>query len=504
MPEYRLASDSIYTKFADLRTKFQVFGGGYANGKTAALCVLKALVVARDYPGANMLLGRATYPKLNDTLKKEFFKWCPPSWIKRMPTEKDNTCYLKNGTIVNFRYVQQRGKAKEEDTSNLLSATYDFIGIDQLEDPEFTYKDFADLLGRLRGSTPYRGNDSTMPTSGPRWFVFTTNPTSNWVYRRIVRPLHIYKETGRKIEGLLITDKDKLLIDIVEGSTYENRHVLAPDVIEALETAYTGQYRERFLLGKWASYEGLVYPSFSHETHVIPHATAVDYLHGLAKSGVYPEMLKGYDHGIAEQSCYLVGYADHLDNIVILDGFYEKEQSIAQLARRIHSIDAEYGAEADLPYADPQIFRRAGTIGPTVADMFMQENINMRRGANRIEGGIMKVVAYLAVKATRRNPFTRNWGAPNLFVSDRCEFLIDEFATYMWRRDPLGERIDEPVDRKNHAMDALRYLMTPRNTLAMVPKRLPLRERPYMRWSEPPDTPSDDGGYSRRAHRYAS
>ena len=30
--------------------------------------------------------------------------------------------------------------------------------VDQLDDPEFTYKDFEDLIGRLRGTAPHLGD----------------------------------------------------------------------------------------------------------------------------------------------------------------------------------------------------------------------------------------------------------------------------------------------------------------------------------------------------------
>ena len=78
-----------------------------------------------------------------------------------MPTQDDNTCYLKNGTIVNFRYISQRGKQNVDGstTSNLLSATYDWIGIDQIEDPEIVHKD---LLGSY-GTIAWTGSVS------PRW-----------------------------------------------------------------------------------------------------------------------------------------------------------------------------------------------------------------------------------------------------------------------------------------------------------------------------------------------
>jgi len=80
----------------------------------------------------------------------------------------------------------------------VLSATYDWIIVDQIEDPEFEHKDFIDLLGRLRGSTPYgfvpgdKEYDPRMPSSGPRWFIITTNPTRNWVYKKIVKPYQDY------------------------------------------------------------------------------------------------------------------------------------------------------------------------------------------------------------------------------------------------------------------------------------------------------------------------
>lgn len=72
---YRLVEGSLHDRFMRSRSKVQIFGGGFANGKTTAL-VIKALGVAKDYPGCNMLLARSTYPKLNDTLRKAFFQWC--------------------------------------------------------------------------------------------------------------------------------------------------------------------------------------------------------------------------------------------------------------------------------------------------------------------------------------------------------------------------------------------------------------------------------------------
>src|ERR1044072_1376742 len=213
MPEFKLLRGGLQDRFLALRTKIQIFGGGYGNGKTTA-AVMKALQISQLYPGANILMARSTFPKLNDTLRKEFVRWCPKEWIKSFPmsTNSTNQCTLTNGTQFPFRYIAQHGKQEESTTSNLLSATYDLIVVDQIEDPEITYKDFLDLLGRLRGNTMYRGDDPQMPDTGPRWMILTANPTRNWVFKELIEPVFHYKGHGKPGDldyypGGLITDK---------------------------------------------------------------------------------------------------------------------------------------------------------------------------------------------------------------------------------------------------------------------------------------------------------
>ena len=84
MTTFKLTRGSLQERFLSSRGKVQIYGGGFANGKTATACI-KALRIAMDYPGANILMARSTYPKLNDTLRKEFLKWCPDDWIRSFP-----------------------------------------------------------------------------------------------------------------------------------------------------------------------------------------------------------------------------------------------------------------------------------------------------------------------------------------------------------------------------------------------------------------------------------
>lgn len=483
MKTYKLEKGSPQEAFYKSRAMIQGFGGGFANGKTTAMCV-KALGILLDYPGCNVLMARSTYPKLNDTLRRIFFEWCPKDWVKRMPTKDDNTCYLNNGSVVNFRYISQQGKNAENTTSNLLSATYDAVFVDQIEDPEITHKDFRDLLGRLRGSTPYKGDDPTMPRSGPGWFVFACNPTANWVYTQLVRPFQRYKN-GVKDGELLVNPKTgELLIDVIEGSTYTNRSNLREEYIELLEGTYKGQFRERYLTGLWVSYEGLVYKDFEPEVHVVDHERMKEYLEELIAANVLVDFIGGYDHGIAVPACYLLAFVDRYGNVMVVDGFYEKEKPIFEIAKEIDRINGRYGADNARIYADPSIFRRASTVGQTVGGMFQSYGVRMERGVNDILPGVTKIGGYLARKRFHRNPFTGSGDAPHLYVSTNVPFVTDEFLTYLWKKSADGKSVDVPRDGNDHAMDALKYLMTPRPHASKVVVLRKQEDQPYMRWQE--------------------
>lgn len=509
---FRVEEGSLQYRFLQSRAKVQIYGGGFANGKTAASCI-KALQLARDYPGSNGLIARATYPKLNDTIRKEFLKWCPAHWIKSFPMSQNasNTCTLKNGTEINFRYIAQQGKASSEaTTSNLLSANYDWIVVDQMEDPEITEKDFDDLHGRLRGMTPYVGDDDEMPRTGPRWFIITTNPTRNWVYRKLVKPVHIYEKTRVVTPELLFDEVNKKpIIELYEGSTYENKSNLPEDFIRTLEITYRGQMRERFLHGRWGAYEGLVYPAYDEDVHKVSHKSVIAYLNRLRRDGFKPEWLEGYDHGYAVPSCYLLGFVDPIGNVIIADGFYAAEQTIEKSTDEIKRIRREITGDGsyfdNVILADPILFARGGgdrkTVGITVAELFYNNGfgVTMARGNNNIINGITKVRGYIELIEYHRNPFTSMYGAPYLYFSDRLQFVADEFGDYCWKRNTEGATVEQPVDKNDHAMDTIKYMLSHRPNVAKMINRPTELPSEIFRWNE-----LDRAEASPKWYRYAS
>lgn len=506
--EYRLKQGSIHEKFFASRAKIQVFGGGFGNGKSSA-AVVKALQVARDYPGANILMARSTYPKLNDTLRKTFLDFCPKAAIKSFPMSKnsDNTCTLDTNSQINFRYLQQKTSAEDgTSSSNLLSATYDLAIVDQIEDPEITHKDFLDLIGRMRGSALYRGDDPTMPRSGPRWIILTCNPSRNWVYTKIVKPYHEYINHGiisddllceRDEEGnpIIVDGKVNLIMELFEGPTTVNAHALPADFIKTLKNTYTGVMGKRYLDGSWEAYEGLVYPDYSTGVHGVDASDLAEYL-GEVRRRYRLNHLGGYDFGIVSPSCYLHGITDHHGNIFIVDGFYQASCPLSEQAEKIALIQQKWGALGCEIYADPSIFRKTNAsttalVGKSTHDLLFDLNNELMfvRGNNAIENGIIKVSSYLSEYQYHYHPINGTKGAPYIYFNRSLTWLDEEFTSYFWKTNKVtGQREDTPHDGKDHALDALKYLLSrapePANLRIASPDNFALA---ISKWHEMPD-----------------
>lgn len=491
MAKYKMIRDSVQFRFNQCRKKVQIMAGGFGNGKSAAACV-KAIGLAMDYPGSNGLVARESYVKLNDTVRKEFYKWIPHDAVARWPTTTDNTMILKNGSTINFRYIAQRGKKSSDgqSTSNLLSATYDWVVVDQIEDPQIMHKDFLDLLGRLRGSTPYKGTDPTMPMSGPRWLILTANPSANWVYSKLIKPLHQWKATGLVTEDL-IHDPNTMepLIELFEGSTHENSHNLDADFIQGLEAAYKGQMRRRFLMGEWAAFEGLVYPEFSTDMHMIKHSVMEDLLLEQLHDRTRYIGIEGFDLGITEPSCYLIGFVDEIGRIFVIDGFYEPGLTTDVIYEKITALQQKYayGIELGDPiWGDPAIFRKTQLSGlsvSTVGKILTEKGLYIKGGQNDIKNGIMKVNGYLAIQPEFHFLDPSMAGA-GIYFSDHLTFISDEFLTYFWKTNELGTRIDEPNGKNDHAMDTLKYMLSRIPDPSTLQFRKPPLTPEHFKWHE--------------------
>lgn len=488
MKPYKLKQGTCQWSFQRSRAKIQGFCGSFANGKSTGM-IVKALRLVRDYPGSLGLMGRSTYPKLNDTLRKDFLAWCPPSWIKKRPTQDDNSCYFVNGSVVHFRYIAQKGKTSEDGstTSNLLSATYDWIVVDQIEDPEIGHKDFLDLLGRLRGETPYKPSlakgekeDETMPSDGPRWFMFGANPCSGWVFNKVIRPWQRWYDRGIFSDDLIVDEESQLpLMELFESDIYANATNLRPDYIKSLEASYKGQMRERFLKGKWVSFEGLVYDTFDEQRNTLTRDQMIKHLLNCRKRHVRVRVMEAYDFGNVSPSCYLLSFVDELGRVFIIDGFYQAGFGYEFHPPAIMEVRYKYMGLLNTKepiLADPAIFRKqvvqGRTTGTSIAKLLREGGVEVAPAQSDVKAGVAKVSSYWSGRDDVEHILTSEMPGPMLYVCQDLTWYIDEITNYHWKKNPFGDNTDEPMDRNDHAMDCTKYLLSrlPEASRIVVPK----------------------------------
>lgn len=468
------------------------YTGGFGNGKTAALGII-GVTIARLYEGARVLCGRATRPKLEDSTKPEMLKWFPDDWVAKWPTDRHNNIVMQEtGSTVEFRHVRQEGKGKGEQQSNLLSATYDCILVDQLDDPEFSYKDFEDLVGRLRGTARYLGDDPTMPKYGPQWFRFGANPTRNWLFRDLVGPYFTYEKSGL-VTPKLLRDGDDVLIKIYNAPSKANQKHTGAQYVSRMRSVFRGTNAKRFVDASWDAYEGLVFPEYNETVHRVEHGALQKHIE---QALLHDDLgiVEGYDYGQASASCHLFAFYDAVGNIFIVDGFYEAMLSIPRQVQRRREILQKWNViPTEKPFADPDIFRNKNAdkvkVSTNVATLFKEEELEFQRGNNDVDAGLQKCASYLAVDDLHRNPITGNYGAPRLFISSNLEWFHNEIVDYYWNKNILGQNVDKPSDRNDHAMNAWKYMLTKRpSVVGKLRQKKRLLNPVAFQWSEVDDS----------------
>jgi hypothetical protein len=261
--------------------------------------------------------------------------------------------------------------------------------------------------------------------------------------------------------------------------------------------------RQRYLMGEWGAFEGLVYPQYRSDIHMLPEAQIIDYFSRMVNEGLKLEIIEAYDHGIASPACYGIGFSDAYGNAFLMDGFYEPELSPEKIAKKIketrQKVEREIGFDASFRpiLADPSIFRRGPgtgqTVGVTVAGLLREEGIQTTRANNNIVSGIAKVQSYLEIDPLHVH------GAPRFYVSNHLNWFDKEIVDYYWKKNTAGEYEDTPTDRNDHAMDMTKYFFTHRPKVSLFKIRETKLPAKYLRWGEVKEKPRNT-----RSLRHAS
>ena len=214
----------------------------------------------------------------------------------------------------------------------------------------------------------------------------------------------------------------------VTGSTTENKF-LSQEYIDSLMESYSGSFLRQEVYGEFVGWEGLVY-QLDLERH---HADSPPPGPGTA----YKYALAGCDWGWIDPSVIVIGLVGHDGWIHLVDEFYQNKtpiQDVAYAARHYHD---KWGVRTY--WCDPS--------RPEYLQEFRNEGLDARKGNRELDPGIATVDKYL------RDGM--------LFVDfNRCPNTVAEFETYQYEEDDMGTIMkNRPIDKFNHAMDGVRYMI---------------------------------------------
>ena len=209
-----------------------------------------------------------------------------------------------------------------------------------------------------------------------------------------------------------------------------DNHFLPADYIADLET-FTGIARARYVEGKWAGSEGLVYDRWERSKFV------------MERSGPWRRILVGQDEGYTNPAVLLVAGEDEDGRLHIFREWYRSKQLETDVVAEAKAIEAEFAPEAFI--LDPSAAKLRARM--------QAEGLFVQTAENDVFAGSQAVQKRLIVAGD---------GRPRLTVDPSCENTIREFETYEWKQQTKargGGPKDEPVKSNDHAMDALRYMI---------------------------------------------
>lgn len=415
-------------------TRKLLFSGSFGAGKSRVGCE-KGYFLSIKYPGNKGLIIRKTFASLRITTMDTWFRHvCPKEHIKSY-NQETHICELVNGSQILFLGI--------DDPERLGSLEVGWIFID--EAIELSEADYIMLQGRLRlSSVPFRQ------------LFMATNPSSNQHY--------LYKE---------FFESGSLDCEVVEANSLENPYNPV-DYTRSLQTL-TGRYYQRYVLGKWVGFEGLVYDQVDVQQLLCqpfevpegwPRYRAIDF---------------GYTNPFVCQ-WWAVRPTDAEDSH--LPGYYlYREIYLTKRTVKWHAVDikrysqGEYYLDtfADHDAEDRATLEEAGIVTTrAVKDI----GVGIQTTYQLLAGNQVFIFANALVEADQ-----------TLYGAHKPTKTIEEFGNYRWAQGTNNQNAKEvPQNRDNHGMDAMRYFFhtllggVPEQHVLWAAREMELAKEPARRW----------------------
>ncbi len=233
-------------EFHGSTAKYRLFGGAAGPGKSKAL-LMEAILQANEYPGANTLLLRRTFPELEQSLLLYFRREVPRELYASF-NESKHVIIWRNGSTTRFGYCQH-----ENDVYQYQGAEFVFIGIDELT--LFTLRQWQFLTSCNRcpipGAFPCMAGATNPGNIGHAWVK------SLWIDRRPAPGMENPAEYDP-------ADYEFIPARVTDNPIYSGDE----SYLKTLR-ALPSHLKRAFLDGDWEVFAGQYFDRFDYARHVL-------------------------------------------------------------------------------------------------------------------------------------------------------------------------------------------------------------------------------------------
>jgi phage terminase large subunit len=389
--------NEAYRPFLNATARTQIFYGGSSSGKSVFLAqraIHDLLAGGRNYLVCRAV-GRTIRKSVFNELNKVIKDWGVTHLFAINKTDGIITC--ANGYQILFSGL--------DDTEKVKSITPERGVITDIWIEEATETDrqnVKDLYKRQRG-----GSANT-----PKRLTLSFNPIlkSHWIYAEYFTP-------ARWDDNQTCHIAEDGALSILK-TWYIHNNWLTPDDIADLEGEGDSYYRDVYTYGNWGVLGNVIFTNWETAD-----------LSNMADQFTNP--FCGLDFGFSADPAAAIQthYDRSRKTIYIYNELYERGLTNDILA-------AEVKAMAGYDY-----FTCDSSEPKSIAEL-QRYGVNCG-GATKGKDSVVHGIQWLQQQ--------------RIVIDKNCVNTINEFQQYKWREDKDGNAIRQPVDKNNHAIDALRY-----------------------------------------------
>ena len=205
---------------------------------------------------------------------------------------------------------------------------------------------------------------------------------------------------------------------------YDNPN-LSEEFVRNLEREYRGTvYFDRFILGKWALAEGLIYPMFSREKHITD---------SIPKAGSY---FVSVDYGTLNPCSMGLWCVSEREAVRIAEFYHDGREKQKLMTDEEYYLELEKLTEGR--------FIEYVVIDPSAASFIETVRRHGRFSVKKARNDVLDGIRYTAGLIS----------ADKIKIHSSCTNTIREFGAYCWDTEQTE---DKPIKQNDHAMDDLRY-----------------------------------------------